>query len=61
MRVHAFANEGFGPNAVTADLTRQIAHHADGRKRTRRGAVLGQRGDGRQRKKPEAKNPACNG
>jgi hypothetical protein len=59
MRVHPLIDQGFRPDAVAANVTQQIAHHANGRQRARLGAVLGQRGDGRQRKKPKA--AACNG
>jgi hypothetical protein len=59
MRVHPLIDQGFRPDAVTANVADQIAHHANGRQRARRRAALGQRGEGRQRKEPKA--AACNG
>ena len=61
MRVHPLIDQGFRPDAAPANVADQIAHHANGRKRSRRGAGLPAGRQRGQRKKPEAKNPACNG
>ena len=61
MRVHTLIDQGFGANAVPADIADQIAHHGNSGKRAGLGAVLRQRRKGCQRKKPKAKGPACNG
>jgi hypothetical protein len=61
MRVHPLIDQGFRPDAVAANVAQQIAHHANGRQRARLGAGLPAGRQRGQRKKPEAKNPACNG
>ena len=60
MRVHAFIDQGFRPDAVAANVAQQIAHHANGRQRTWQRAGLPEGRQWGQRQQPKAKAAACN-